>query len=72
MSIMQDSQKDLISIYRFSDGGQKSPGGSIQNKTRPAYFNKRALLLQFIKIFTNNNLYIVADNITQRIVKISY
>ena len=61
---MQQQSKGLISIYRFSDGGQKSPSGSIQNKQRPAYFNKRTLLLQFIKVFTNENLYIVADNVT--------
>lgn len=54
----------LISILRFSDGGQTSPDGKIQNKARPTYFNKRNILLHFIKTFTNENLYIVADNIT--------
>jgi hypothetical protein len=54
---------ELITIYRFSDSGQTSPDGKIQNKARPQYFNKRNILLNFIKIFTNDNLYIVADNI---------
>ena len=42
-------------IYRISDGGY--------NKVKPAYVNKRASFLHFMKVFEGHDIYVVADNV---------
>ena len=58
------NEDNLICIYRYSDGGQRSPDGRIQNKNRPEYFSKQKNLINFLKHFNKDSLIIVADNVT--------
>jgi len=62
--VLNITKNNLICIYRFSDGGQTSPGGQTQAKGRPEYFNKQKIFLNFIKEFGTDNVIVVADNVT--------
>lgn len=55
---------DIICIYRFSDSYQTSPDGQVQNKTRPTYFNKRKIFINFLNEFGSENTIVVADNVS--------
>jgi hypothetical protein len=44
-------------IYRISDGGN--------NKNRPSYVTKKNCLLNFLKTFSDCDIYIVADNVKE-------
>jgi hypothetical protein len=51
-------------IYRFSDNGQCNPNGIAQSKTRPVFFDKRALFLQCVHEFGASNVFVIADSVT--------
>lgn len=52
-------------IYRFSDGGQHDPSGNIQRKGRPSYFDKRTLFSKCLTEFGKNNVFVIADNVSE-------
>jgi glycosyltransferase involved in cell wall biosynthesis len=54
----------MIIMYRYSDGGQNDQSGSIQNKARPSFFNKRELFKHFLHEFKDHQIYVVADNVS--------
>ncbi len=43
-------------FYRISDGGY--------NKIKPHYVTKRGIFLHFLKIFSNYDIYVIADNVS--------
>ena len=44
-------------IYRISD--------SKNNKDRPHYFSKQKCFLNFVKVFSGYDIYVIADNIVK-------
>ena len=48
----------IVPIYRISDGGNRE-------KIKPGYATKEQCLLNFIREFGVDNLYIICDNVTQ-------
>jgi len=62
----------MIFLYRISDGFQKTIDSStsqIINKNKPNYITKKKCLLNFIKVFSNDFLYIIADNVSDNTYK---
>lgn len=56
----------LFCIYRISDSMQKTTDSNGNNiiKTKPDYITKKGCLKNFINVFGIDNLYIIADNVS--------
>ena len=56
----------LFCIYRISDSAQKTTDSNGNNiiKTKPDYITKKGCLKNFINVFGVDNLYIIADNVS--------
>ena len=53
-------------FYRISDSSQKTidSNSKIVNKIKPSYINKKSCFLNFYKVFSCEDIYIIADNVS--------